>query len=165
MSIWEDCVKTLATTNCSWSLSKKIAEALCAANRGNAFPQAKQIQRLNPETIKERYPVGYRAEALHLLSKHFSNSSSNTALLSASSIHDTVVTWKGFGPYAARHVSLLLGQADAIPVDSIITGYVKKRWPRRKGSANDIVERAFKSWGTYAWWGLYLDRIVHRANQ
>ena len=163
MSIWEDCVKTLATTNCSWSLSKKIAESLCTNNIGATFPQARQIARMDSATIKEQHPVGYRAEALHLLAQHFSKSTAAPKLLSAPSIHDAVLEWKGFGPYAARHVSLLLGQAHAIPVDSIITAYVKNRWPRRKGSATDIVARAFQSWGNYAWWGLYLDRIVHRA--
>lgn len=163
MSIWEDCVKTLATTNCSWSLSKKIAESLCTQNKGHAFPQPQQLARVESETLKQRHPVGYRAEALQLLAQHFSHKNTITQLLAAPSIHDEVLTWKGFGPYAARHVSLLLGQAHDIPVDSIITSYVKKRWPRRKGTATDIVERAYKSWGSYAWWGLYLDRIVHRG--
>ena len=172
-SIWEDAAKTLFTTNCSWALTCKMAESLCkihplrSPQGRQPFPMPQVIKQLDAQRLQDEHPLGYRAESFHALALQFCDQGlgKNLGKLDGEALRDEITQWHGFGPYAAQHLAVLLEHFDAIPVDSIIKAYVKERWPRRKGSSRAIIDKAYASWGEHAWWGLQLDRRLHRISE
>ena len=78
-TLWEDAAKTLFTTNCSWSLTKKMCESACSDRfskptpSGNyPFPSADTLLKYSAQEIGTMIPVGYRAGYLVELAKRFS---------------------------------------------------------------------------------------------
>jgi len=70
-TLWEDAAKTLFTTNCSWSLTKKMSESACSERFSEPspsgrypFPSAKKLSEYSVKNIGRLMPVGYRADYL-----------------------------------------------------------------------------------------------------
>src|SRR5215471_6225655 len=61
---FEDAVKVLFTTNCSWEATRGMVQRLIAlaGPGGRAFPTAEVIARMSAARLKARVRCGYRAE-------------------------------------------------------------------------------------------------------
>lgn len=172
-SLWEDAAKTLFTTNCSWTMTKKVCNKLCSRTfspqtlNGNfPFPTPQAIGNFSIDQIKEIIPIGYRAKYFISLSKVFSDDPSlndldrnsipfNEALLSVKNLG-------GFGKYASTHLLMLAGYYDEIPIDSVVTSYLRDNYRTVKPSA--FVNRNFKKWGRFKWWGFKFEKILKNQN-
>jgi len=172
-SLWEDAVKTLFTTNCSWNLTLKVAAACCAPPFARVspagrypFPKPSDIQRYTPEQLRKRIPIGYRAQAMCLLARRFSRTEVDLEpeLLPRhfEEAYKTVRSWYGFGDYAASHVLVLEGKFHKIPVDTVVIDFVRSQYQRNDVAAC-LAER-FDTWGEYKWWGMKLESMVKRTN-
>ena len=65
-TLFEDAVKVLCTTNCSWALTKAMVTRMIAAfGRGGAFPDAAFLASLPERRLREELKLGYRAPFLH----------------------------------------------------------------------------------------------------
>jgi 3-methyladenine DNA glycosylase/8-oxoguanine DNA glycosylase len=129
-TVFEDVVKTICTTNCSWSNTKRMVAALCDL-AGGVFPNAAELVQLGPDEIRRRTGAGYRAAYLcEFAARVASGELDPEAWLhdpwSDDRVFQTLRTIKGVGPYAARHVLMLLSRYDQIPVDSEV-----KKWLQR----------------------------------
>src|SRR6185295_12448986 len=66
-TVFEDLVKTICTTNCSWGLTKKMIANLVEklgteTNNGKrAFPTATAMTKVNEEFYRNEMKAGYRA--------------------------------------------------------------------------------------------------------
>jgi 3-methyladenine DNA glycosylase/8-oxoguanine DNA glycosylase len=88
---------------------------------GPAYAEA--IADSNPEVIKEKIRVGYRAPAIHQLavrmaSGMFDLESLKTSDLPTLELRKELLKINGVGPYAAANLLLILGRSDFIPIDS-----------------------------------------------
>src|SRR5215471_8433584 len=63
-TLFEDAVKVLFTTNCSWEATRGMVQRLIAVAGpgGRAFPTAEVIARMSAARLKARVRCGYRAE-------------------------------------------------------------------------------------------------------
>ena len=70
-TLFEDTVKMLLTTNCSWAATRGMVARLVAlaGDGGAAFPAPGAIARLRPKTLRDRVRCGYRTQALSLLAR------------------------------------------------------------------------------------------------
>lgn len=168
-TLWEDAAKTLFTTNCSWALTGKMAAALCSARYCEAtpsgvfpFPTPRSIARLKESELRKKVPLGYRAPYFVAVAQRFRDDPRLGDLESGEDGFDTVFErvngLKGFGHYAASHLLVLAGYAHEIPVDTVVTAYVKRAHRARK--ARSFVQRHYKKWGRYRWWGMKLERMI-----
>ncbi len=116
----------------------------------------------SPERLRRWLPVGYRAKSLHALAARFSGSAQpaedDLRKLASGALLLHLRGWPGFGPYAAAHVSLLLGVFDEIPVDSLVRDYVRHHY--RSEDIVSCLARRYNRWGEYKWWGLKLDKMA-----
>jgi 3-methyladenine DNA glycosylase/8-oxoguanine DNA glycosylase len=169
-TLWEDAAKTLFTTNCTWGLTKKMAEAACTerfAAKSPAgyvpFPASESLAAHNAAALKELLPVGYRAGFLSALARTFAADPLLQKLESPDTEHDAayaaVNALDGFGPYATGHLLMMAGHFHHIPIDTVATSFVREAFGARK--AESFIQRRYAKWGRFRFWGFRLDQIVH----
>jgi len=172
-SLWEDAAKTLFTTNCSWSLTKKICSSVCSdkfakpAPSGDfPFPQPEKINQYTAKQLKELIPVGYRAGYLKLLAERFAKdpllSQVETNGFDYKAADKMVRGLKGFADYATAHLLILAGHYNEIPIDTVVVSYLKRNHRVRKPKS--FINRHYRKWGKYKWWGFKLEKMLCNQN-
>lgn len=176
-TVFEDVIKTIFTTNTLWAATRNMTSKLVdefgaplqSAGRvalndskeqfetnstQRAFPSPEVIAASDPETIKEKIRVGYRAPAIHELavrvaSGEYDLESLKTSSLPTLELRQELMTIKGVGPYAAANLLLILGRSDFIPIDSWALKLVSHEWYKGKPITAREVEKRFEKWGMY----------------
>lgn len=172
-TLWEDAAKTLFTTNCSWTLTKKICNYACSKNLSEPtplgffpFPLAERIAKYSSNEIREFLPIGYRSRFLKLLAKKFAEDPTYNQLenkIYDYKVADNIVRHiKGFADYATAHLLLLAGYYNEVPIDTVVTSYLKKNHRVRKPKS--FIDRQYRKWGKYKWWGLKLEKMLNQQN-
>ena len=176
-TLFEDVVKTIFTTNTLWAATKNMTRRLVEEfgaplstsgrvvappaprietnnAQAKAFPTPTAIAASNPDYIKEKIRVGYRAPAIHDLAVRVASGRYDLEALKHSSLptlelRKELLTIKGVGPYAAANLLMLLGRSDFIPVDSWAVMLVSHEWYKGKPVTPREVEKRFAKWGEY----------------
>jgi len=171
-TLFEDVVKTILTTNTLWATTRNMTRNLvnefgAALSAGpnsfrpvietenmKAFPAPEAIAASNPDFIKEKIRVGYRAPALHQLavrvaSGQFDLESLKTSNLPTLELRKELMQINGVGPYAAANLLMILGRHDFIPIDSSALSSVSNEWYHGKLITARQVEKRFERWGEY----------------
>jgi len=139
-TLFEDAVKVLATTNCTWGLTKIMVRNLIERfDSGGAFPDARFVAGL-PARALVAAKFGYRAPYLAALAARVASGKLDLARWEDPSRPDEDVereihAEKGFGPYAADTLGRLLGRHRKLGLDS---------WSRKKVAALRFRGRAVK---------------------
>ncbi len=130
--LFEDAVKMLFTTNCSWAATRGMVVRLIdlAGGESGAFPTPAAIARIPPARLKSRVRCGYRAVALSRFAKRVDSgrldlSGWERPEASAADVRDAILAEHGFGPYAAEGLLRILGRHDYLALDS----WVRKQLP------------------------------------
>lgn len=168
-TLFEDVIKTILTTNTLWGATKNMTRKLVeefgasastasppplSAKGNKSFPTPDSIAASNPEYIKEKIRVGYRAPAIHELAVRVASGKYDLEALKHSSLptlelRKELMTINGVGPYAAANLLLILGRSDFIPIDSWALKLVSHEWYRGKPITAREVEKRFAKWGAY----------------
>ena len=165
-TLFEDVIKTILTTNTLWGATKNMTRKLVdefgatnntphqSHNTQHAFPTPDSIAASNPETLKEKIRVGYRAPAIHELAVRVASGKFDLEALKYSSLptlelRRELMTINGVGPYAAANLLLILGRSDFIPIDSWALKLVSHEWYQGKPITAKEVEKRFAKWGEY----------------
>ncbi len=169
-TLFEDVVKTILTTNTLWTATKSMTRKLVdefGASTSNgkntrsplsannkAFPTPEAIAASNPNFIKEKIRVGYRAPAIHDLAVRIASGKYDLEALKSSSLptlelRKELMTIKGVGPYAAANLLMILGRHDFIPIDSYALKMVSHEWYKGNPVTAREVEKRFEKWGEY----------------
>ena len=170
-TLWEDAVKTLCTTNCSWVLTERMCAGLCGPRFSPPtplgqypFPAPARVAAVGPARLRRPLPIGYRAPALHALARTCARDPGlgglGTDRLDAAQALARVRAFPGFGPYASAHLLLLADYCDAIPVDSAVTAYVRQTYRTKNAAA--FLARRYRGWRPFRWWGYRLERMWRR---
>lgn len=137
-TVWEDLVKTICTTNCSWSLTKKmtgnIVEKLGtpATDGQKSFPTAETMAAQAVDFYKDEIRAGYRAPYFAELAEKAASGALNveewaTSEVSTAELKKQMKKVKGVGDYAAENLLKLLGRYDGFALDSWLrAGFAKK---------------------------------------
>tara|TARA_Y100001936_G_scaffold249569_1_gene300175 strand:+ start:1263 stop:2159 length:897 start_codon:yes stop_codon:yes gene_type:complete len=151
-SLYEDMVKTICTTNCSWSNTVSMVSNLCKLE-AECFPAPETIVKTGAKKLKEFCRVGYRAEPIYELAKAvFEKEFDPDYLLKEKNIEETrkrLMAFNGIGKYSANHILMLAGHYSDIPIDSEVTGYIEKTYfSGRKVSEKKIID-LFEKYGEW----------------
>ncbi|HXF42394.1 MAG TPA: hypothetical protein VNK26_01515 [Pyrinomonadaceae bacterium] len=165
-TIYEDAVKTICTTNCSWSLTKVMVTQL-VQNLGTVvnshyrtFPKAEAIAARSEKYMREVIRAGYRAPYLIEFSEGVASGRIKPEEwqdpeISTEELRKKLLSIKGFGPYAADHMLKLLGHYDRPAIDSWIRAkFAEKHNKGRKASDKQIEKfySKFKKWSGLVLW-------------
>ena len=178
-TVYEEIVKTICTTNCSWALTTRMVGALVehlgvaapgapsTGARGRAFPTADAMASVDVAFYRDVVRAGYRGPYLLALARSVAAGDVDVEGLGRASSEELsddemdlrLQALPGVGPYAAAHIMLMLGRYSRLILDS----WTRPKFARLAGmrSAKDsTILRRFRRYGPYAglaFW-LYLTR-------
>lgn len=177
-TVFEDVVKTIATTNCTWSATVRMVgafvehlgePALAAADDGpygRAFPTPAAMAEASDDFYKDVVRAGYRSAYFRALADSVASGALDLEALGEAppeelpddEVAERLLALPGVGPYAAAHIMMLLGRYSPLILDS----WTRPKYARINGrKASDAgIERRFRRYGPYAglaFW-LYLTR-------
>lgn len=176
-TVFEDVVKTICTTNCSWSATTRMIETVVAhlgppapgasgtAARNRAFPSAAAMAAAGEGFYATEARAGYRSAYLWRISEEVAAGSLDLESLRDDDLSDDEVERRllalpGVGPYAAAHVMLMgLGRTSRLILDSW-TRPTYARLTGRRLRSDAVIERRFRRYRPYqglAFW-LFLTR-------
>jgi N-glycosylase/DNA lyase len=166
--LFEDAVKMLFTTNCSWAATRGMVVRLIelAGDDSGAFPSASAVARIPPARLRNRVRCGYRAVALSRFARRVDSGRLDLASwerpgLAASDLRDAILAEHGFGPYAAEGLMRVLGRHDFLAIDS----WVRKRYRQlHRGPAKTVdraIARRYARYGDLRGLALWLEITDH----
>ena len=159
-TVFEDVVKTLCTTNCSWGLTVTMVNAL-VTNLGdrpsserdplrNAFPTAEAMADQDERFYRDIVRSGYRAPRFLELAELQATGTIDLEALGAASrdeipdeeVERQLLSLPGIGPYAAAHVMMTMGRNSKLILDSWTRPkYARVTNARRQPTDAQIVKR------------------------
>jgi 3-methyladenine DNA glycosylase/8-oxoguanine DNA glycosylase len=168
-TVFEDVVKTICTTNCAWSATKRMVGAL-VANLGaeapggrRAFPTAAAMAEADQRFYKDVVRAGYRDAYLHALAVDVAAGTLDLEQLLDPDLPEDEVAVRllalpGVGPYATAQMLMLLGRYSRLILDS----WSRPKYAKlngRKASDRTIARRfrRYKQFAGLAFW-LYVTR-------
>jgi N-glycosylase/DNA lyase len=128
-TVFEDLVKMICTTNCSWALTLKMVNGL-VDNLGRktddgrrSFAKADALAKMPLKFFVDEVRSGYRAPYLKELAERVASGALNveewlTSELPTAELAKQIKGVKGVGPYAAENLLKLLGRYDGLALDS-----------------------------------------------
>ena len=164
-TVFEDVVKMMCTTNCSWALTTTIVTNLTsllgpAADAGlHGFPAAASIAGQTDAFIRKYLRAGYRAPYLLELSDRVASGkldleSWRTSAASTEELFRQVRGVKGIGEYAAGNILKLLGRYDYLGLDSWVRGKYSEKYHSGRRVSDTTIERRYREHGQ--WRGLII---------
>lgn len=166
-TVWEDLARMLATTNCSWSLTRlmltRMVDSLGATGPlgERAFPTREAVSAAGTGYFRETVRAGYRSESFVALAGTAEPVERWLAVGGEPAIADAdvlagVQRLRGFGPYAAEGMLGLLGRPRGFGIDS----WVRAKLPLllgKKALTDQQIRARYSSLGVWAGWGLWLE--------
>jgi N-glycosylase/DNA lyase len=150
-----DAAMMLATTNCSWALTRRIVAALVERwGEGGAFPSQAALAAVPEADLRRHASVGYRAPYLAALARGPDLEDLRRDARPTPDLRARLLDLPGFGPYAADNMLRLLGRFEHLALDSWVRARWKKLHPRDRSveAAADRRFRRFREWKGLALW-------------
>ena len=162
-TVFEDLVKTLCTTNCSWGLTKSMVSNLVgslgelAVGGDRAFPTPAAMAAMSEKFYRDEVRAGYRSPYFLELAEKVASGNLNPEAwlisdLPTPELKTQIKSIKGFGEYAADNLLKLLGRYDGLALDSWLRSQFYKKHNRERTCPDSKIERHYKKFG--AWKGL-----------
>lgn len=168
-TVFEDVVKTVCTTNCAWSATKRMVNALVEhlgepapgapphGPQGRAFPTPEVMAANGDRFYREVVRAGYRGSYLRSIAARVAAGELDLDALGAATpeelpddeLEADLLALPGVGPYAAATIMLTMGRYSRLILDS---------WSRptyaalvgKKQVADRTIVRRFRRYGRYA---------------
>jgi len=167
-TVWEDAVKTLCTTNCSWSLTRAMISRLCEAlgepgpGGERAFPTPEAVAAQPERFLRDAIRVGYRAPFLRRLARDVAAGrldleALRSADLATPDLLARLHALHGFGPYAAEHLARLLGHHDFLALDSWTREKLRTLRGMKRQPADRTARRWYAPYGRWAGLAMWLE--------
>jgi N-glycosylase/DNA lyase len=161
-SLWEDAVKMLLTTNCSWAATRgMVRRAVEAFGEGGAFPTPEAIARRREATVDRVVRSGYRTGALLAFARNVASgrldlSEWESPRRESGAIREAIIAQRGFGPYAAEGLLRLIGRHEFFAIDSWTRMKYRELHPGR-GSLERSIARRYRRYGKFQGLAFWLD--------
>jgi len=168
-TVFEDVIKTVCTTNCTWSATIRMVHAIVEhlgepalgvhtdGPWGRAFPTPEAMAAAGEPFYRDVARAGYRGAYLVSLARSVAHGELDLEWFARATpqelpdgeLEERLLALPGVGPYAAAHIMMTLGRYHRLILDS---------WTRptyaskvgRKTTTDAAIERRFRRYGPYA---------------
>ena len=168
-TVFEDVVKTVCTTNCTWSATRRMVHAIVEhlgqeapgapadGPLGRAFPTPDAMAAAGEDFYRDGARAGYRGAYLIALARSVAEgeldlewfSEATADELSDDELEERLLALPGVGPYAAAHVMMTLGRYHRLILDAW-TRPTYAKLLGRKAVKDATIERRWRRYGQYA---------------
>ncbi len=163
-TVFEDAVKMLLTTNCTWVLTTMMVTNLVQAvgvqfdEMHWTFPTPEAVASLSERTLRSKIKTGYRSPFLLQMARHAAQGkldmeSWRSSTLPTPELYEEIKKVKGLGPYAAGNLLRLLGRCDYLALDSWVRQQFFKLHRKGRKVKDVTIERHYEKFGI--WKGLF----------
>jgi 3-methyladenine DNA glycosylase/8-oxoguanine DNA glycosylase len=179
-TVFEDVVKTICTTNCTWSATVRMVSALVrelgepargerADTEHRGFPSPAAMAKADDAFYTEVVRAGYRGPYLRTLATAVAEGALDLEALATATtdelpddeLEEQLLAIAGIGPYAAAHVMMLLGRHSRLVLDSWTRPtYAKLNGRKAKDAAIVRRFRRYGPWAGLAFWLLLTEDWV-----
>jgi 3-methyladenine DNA glycosylase/8-oxoguanine DNA glycosylase len=165
-TVFEDVVKLVMTTNCSWSLTVKMVTAAVerygepAADGTRAFPTAERLASVPESAWRDHVRAGYRAPSLRKLAGMVAKGEVDPEGWPAdprpvAELRREILALPGAGPYVAENLLKFWGRPDGLALDS----WMRAEYARLFHGGRKVTDRTIGrsvarlgAWGGLALW-------------
>jgi 3-methyladenine DNA glycosylase/8-oxoguanine DNA glycosylase len=161
-TVFEDVVKTICTTNCTWAATERMVGALVDvlgtpavdAPERRTFPDPAAMAEAGDDFYAGVAKAGYRGAYLRSIAAGVAEGRLDLEALDDPALPDaevaeTLLALPGVGPYACAHMMMLLGRYGKLILDS----WTRPKYRRLTGRprvTDKGIEKAFRRYREYA---------------
>ncbi len=157
--MFEDAVKMISTTNCTWALTVVMIRALVTRfgrREGDiiAFPSPEALAGSSEAELRRTCSTGYRSRAIvelaeRVASGHLNIEAWRDSSLSTDDLFREMCTVRGIGPYAAGNLLKLAGRYEHLGLDS----WVRGKWAALHAGGRTVKDSTIEGfYGGYGQW-------------
>jgi N-glycosylase/DNA lyase len=178
-TVFEEIVKTVCTTNCSWGATIRMINALvehlgtkapgapASGVEGRSFPSPRAMSEVGEDFYRDVVRAGYRGRYFIALAESVASGELDVESFGRASaeelpddeLEQALLALPGVGPYAAAHIMMMIGRYSRLILDSWTRPTYARLQGRRTVKDTTIVRR-WRRYGDYsglAFW-MYLTR-------
>lgn len=171
-TVFEDLVKMICTTNCSWALTEKMVNEL-VSRLGNesddgrkSFPTPAAMAQQSEKFFREKIRAGYRAPYLKELAQRIVSGELDveswlSSELPVAELLKEMKGVKGVGNYAAENLLKLIGRYDGLALDSWTRAQFFKMRNNGKKASDKKIARFYSRFNTWRGLVLWCDMTRH----
>lgn len=167
-TVFEDLIKTVCTTNCSWALTRKMVFNLVeklgsrASNEVRTFPTAEAMAAMPADFYREEIKAGYRSPyfvelAQAVAAGELDPESWLGSELPTPELKKEMKKVKGVGDYAAENLLKLVGRYDGLALDSWLRAEFYKKHNKEKACSDKKIEKHYKKYGDWKGLAIWCD--------
>ena len=162
-TLFEDAVKMLLTTNCSWAATRGMVQRLiAAAGEGGAFPEPESVARFSPGALARSIRCGYRGVSLSRFARRVASGRLDLSAWerrgsSAEEVREAILAEHGFGPYAAEGLLRILGRHEYLALDSWIRKQYRRLHPGPARTVDQSIARRYARFRAHRGLALWLE--------
>jgi 3-methyladenine DNA glycosylase/8-oxoguanine DNA glycosylase len=105
-------------------LPQELGVGAASGNDDLLFPTPEEVLRFSTTRLERICRLGYRAEYMRNVAKHFRSSSEYRPETRFETL-EALSTIKGLGPYSINHLAVLLGDHERMPIDSEVRAFCR----------------------------------------
>ncbi len=174
-TVFEDVVKTICTTNCSWSNTTLMVSNLCrmfgepCPGDGEAFtfPTPERLAAASLDDLKAA-KLGFRARYILELARRVVDGDIDLDAwcreTDPDALRSSLLGVKGVGSYAANHLLMLLGHYGEIPCDSEVREYFGVSSKAAQKEVERAAAKRYGHWGKWCYLAYKFERVFKRLN-
>lgn len=174
--VFEDIVKMICTTNCSWALTEvmvnNFTQSLGKKFDGDlySFPSPDAIAGTTETFLRKNIHAGYRAPFLLEFSENVAShkidiDSFRSTELPTEELYKQLRSIKGVGEYAASNLLRLLGHYDRLGLDSWVRGQFYELHHKGRKVSDKTIEKFYAPYGKWRGLIFWLEMTKHWLNQ
>jgi 3-methyladenine DNA glycosylase/8-oxoguanine DNA glycosylase len=167
-TVWEDLIKTICTTNCSWALTKKMIINLVdklgepASDGKRAFPTPEAMASMDATFYRDEIRAGYRSPYFVELAESVATGKLDPESwldsdLPTPELKKELKKVKGVGDYAAENMLKLLGRYDGLALDSWLRAQFYKTHNRGRVCNDKKIEKFYGRFGPWKGLAIWCD--------
>ncbi len=171
-TLFEDVVKTICTTNITWSQTKtmvaRLVDTLGTPYPANltlrAFPTAQQVADANPVLFDKAIRMGYRNQYVQNLARSivddgFQLEALDDRNLEPAALRKALKSIQGVGDYAANTLMMIVGHYGHLAIDSEFRAQVRARYFDGAETVSDREMAAvYADWGDWQYLAYWFDQ-------
>ena len=167
-TMFEDLVKLVLTTNCSWALTLRMVGSLVklygerAPDGSRSFPRPDRLAAAGKRALRERVKTGYRAPLLAELARRVAEGEVDPEAWATdrgdpAELRAELLKLPGVGPYVAENVLRLLGRPCGLGLDSWLRAKYARIYHGGRRISDRTIARRYSRLGRWAGLGLWCD--------
>jgi 3-methyladenine DNA glycosylase/8-oxoguanine DNA glycosylase len=175
-SVFEDVVKMICTTNCSWALTETMIANIVRElgkkfdGMGNSFPAADVLAGVTEAFLRKKIRAGYRAPFLLEFAEKVADGKLDierwrSPELPAEELFKQLRSIKGVGDYAAGNLLKLLGRYDHLGLDSWVRGRYYELYHKGRRVGDATIEKRYAQYGKWRGLVFWLEMTRHWMDQ